>query len=171
MLREVVDLTSLPVLKKDFITNERQVVEAKLMGASAVLLTAAVLPRSVMARLIETTLRQELTPFVEVSGEDELDVVVHGEDCVVAVNNKDIRERERGVGDVNRSLSLLPSTHRTGTRCPVSASGIDEPEVAAKLITAGFKGLLIGTGLLATPSMQAWFTRFDHHRRSGTQTR
>jgi indole-3-glycerol phosphate synthase len=171
MLRETASLTTLPILKKDFVTNERQVVEAKLMGASAVLITVGVLPKSVVARLIEASLRHGLTPFVEVANEDELDVVIHGEHCVVAINNKDIRERERGPADVNRSLSLLPSTRRTGSPCPVSASGISDPELAAKLITAGFKGLLIGTGLLTTPSLQSWFSDFEHHRQAGTRPR
>lgn len=171
MLSDTACLTKLPILKKDFITKESQVAQAKAMGASAVLLTAQILPRSLLRRLIEISLRHGLTPFVEVAREKELDAIVHGEDCVVAINNKDIRQQERDHGDINRSLSLLPSTQRTGTRCPVSASGIDKPEVAAQLITAGFKGLLIGTGLLLADDVESWFKDFERHRETmgGTQ--
>lgn len=165
ILRDVARLTSLPILKKDFITTESQIVQAKDMGASAVLLTARILPRSVFQRLIKTTLRHGLTPFVEAVSEPELEAVVHGEDCVVAINNKDIHRRERGHADINRSLSLCEPALLTGTRCPVSASGIDVPQVAARLITAGFRGVLIGTGLLLAKSAQEWSRDFDQHRR------
>ncbi|MBV8540879.1 MAG: hypothetical protein JO364_17770 [Pseudonocardiales bacterium] len=169
MLRDVARLTSLPILKKDFITTEDQIVQAKGMGASAVLLTARVLPRAVLQRLIRTALRHGLTPFVEAVSEPELEAVVHGEDCVVAINNKDIRRHERGHADIDRSLLLLEAALLTGTRCPVSASGIDEPEVAARLITAGFKGVLIGTGLLLAESVQGWSRDFGRWRGVGRE--
>lgn len=165
MLRDVAQLTNLPILRKDFIATESHIVQTKAMGASAVLLTARIMPTAVLQRLIMTTLRHGLTPFVEVVSERELEAVVHGEDCVVAINNKDIRRQERGHADVGRSLSLFERALLTGTRCPVSASGIDEPEVAARLITAGFKGVLVGTGLLLAGSVQTWSRDFDQHRR------
>jgi len=114
-------------------------------------------------------LRHGLTPFVEAVSEPELEAVVHGEDCVVAINNKDIRRHERGHADIDRSLLLLEAALLTGTRCPVSASGIDEPEVAARLITAGFKGVLIGTGLLLAESVQGWSRDFGRWRGVGRE--
>src|SRR5947209_2250064 len=88
MLREVRELTDLPLLKKDFITREKQIVDAKDMGASAILLTARILPKKPFQHLIEISLQHGLTPFVEIADQDEVDSVVHGEDCIVAVNNK-----------------------------------------------------------------------------------
>ncbi len=166
MLRDVARLTNLPILKKDFITTETQIVQAKSMGASAVLLTARVLPRSVLAHLITTALRHGLAPFVEAVSEAELEAVVHGEDCIIAINNKDIRRQERGPADINKSRSLFAHALLTGTRCPVSASGIDAPDVAAGLIAAGFKGVLIGAGLLLAESIQSWLRDFDQHRQA-----
>lgn len=166
MLRDVARLTNLPVLKKDFITTENQIVQAKNMGASAVLLTVRVLPRPVLAHLITMALRHGLVPFVEVASAAELEAVVHGEDCIIAINNKDIQRQERGPADINRSLSLFEPALLTGTRCVVSASGIDEPDVAAGLIAAGFQGVLIGAGLLLAENMQSWLRDFDQHRRA-----
>jgi indole-3-glycerol phosphate synthase len=57
MLRDVARLTNLPIVRKDFIATESQIARTKDMGASAVLLTARILPRSVFQRLIKTTLR------------------------------------------------------------------------------------------------------------------
>ncbi len=164
MLREVAALTDLPLLKKDFITRDKQLVGAKEMGASAVLLTARILPKSTFQSIIEKALSHGLTPFVEVADHDEIASVIHAEDCIVAVNNKDIRTKERERGDIDVSRSLLEATIETGTPCPVSASAITDPKVAAELIAAGFKGLLIGTGLLQADSIQGWVDEFERHR-------
>jgi indole-3-glycerol phosphate synthase len=164
MLEDVAGLTDLPLLKKDFITREKQIVAAKEMGASAILLTAKILPKKPFQHLIDTTLSHGLTPFVEVADHDELDSVIHPEDCIVAVNNKDIRTHEREPGDIDLSRSLLDATIQTGTPCPVSASAILDPRIGAELIDAGFKGLLIGTGLLRADSIQGWVEEFERHR-------
>jgi indole-3-glycerol phosphate synthase len=137
MLRDVAELTTLPLLQKDFITRERQIAAAKEMGASAILLTAQILPKTALPKLIETTLGHGLTPFVEVIDEDELSRVIHAEDCVVAINNKNIKNQERDAGDI---------------------------DVSRALIAAGFKGLLIGTGLLRSGSVQGWVDEFEQHR-------
>jgi indole-3-glycerol phosphate synthase len=164
MLRDVAELTALPLLKKDFITRERQIEAAKEMGASAILLTAQILPKVALPKLIETTLGHGLTPFVEVVDEDELGRVVHAEECVVAINNKNIKDQERDAGDIDVSRAMLEPALRTGTTCPVSASAITDPKVGAELIAAGFKGLLIGTGLLRSGSVQGWVDEFEQHR-------
>jgi indole-3-glycerol phosphate synthase len=59
---------------------------------------------------------------------------------------------------------MLEATIATGTPCPVSASAITDPRVAAELVDAGFKGLLIGTGLLQSGNVQAWVDEFEQHR-------
>ncbi|MEV3993970.1 indole-3-glycerol-phosphate synthase [Streptomyces sp. NPDC049837] len=158
LLRDVARLTDLPLLQKDFITRRDQLTAAKELGASAVLLTAALLPATAMRTLVETALRTGLTPFVEVTSEAEVAAVPHAADCVIAVNNKDIRARERDAGDIGRSLALLPALRAAGTPCPVSASAIDTPEKAARLLGAGYRGLLIGTALLRAGDPAAWPT-------------
>ena len=83
---------------------------------------------------------------------------------MVAVNNKDIRDRERDCGDTERSQQLLAAVAGSGTPCPVSASGIHRPDAAAHLVDSGYAGLLIGTALLRASSPQAWFAEFNRHR-------
>ena len=164
MLLDVAGLTDLPLLKKDFITRERQIEAAKEMGASAILLTAQILPKTALPKLIESTLGHGLTPFVEVIDEDELSRVIHADECVVAINNKNIKNQERDAGDIDVSRAMLEPALRTGTPCPVSASAITDPKVGAELVAAGFKGLLIGTGLLRSGSVQSWVDEFEQHR-------
>jgi indole-3-glycerol phosphate synthase len=164
MLVEVAGLTDLPLLQKDFITREKQLIRAKEIGASAVLLTARILPKSTFRHMIEATLRHELTPFVEIADHEELASVVHAEQCIVAINNKDIRTQERGAGDLDRSRSLLDAVIDSGTPVPASASAITDPKIAAELVSSGFKALLIGTGLLQADSIKGWIDSFERHR-------
>ena len=86
------------------------------------------------------------------------------EDCIIAINNKNIREQERDSGDIDTSRDLLEPAIEAGTPCPVSASAIIDPRIAAELIDAGFKGLLVGTGLLVADSIQGWVDEFERHR-------
>ncbi|MEV7681996.1 indole-3-glycerol-phosphate synthase [Streptomyces sp. NPDC088341] len=164
LLRDVAALTDLPLLQKDFITRKDQLKTAVELGASAVLLTAALLPRSSMRTLITAALTTGLTPFVEVTEESELDGLPHTDECVIAVNNKDIKVKESDRGDLDRSLALLPALQAAGTPCPVSASAIDSPLAAARLLDAGFGGLLVGTSLLRTASASAWLDELDSAR-------
>ena len=90
--------------------------------------------------------------------------MIHAEECIIAINNKDIRTQEREAGDIDLSRSLLDAVIDTGTPCPVSASAILDPKVAAELVTAGFKGLLIGTGLLRADSVKGFVDEFERHR-------
>lgn len=161
LLAEVVACTGLPVLQKDFITNAGQLRAASDLGASAVLLTAALLPKAGLARLTERALALGLTPFIEVADPAEVEALPSCEECVVAVNNKDIRVRERGDADMDRSLRLLPAVRRTGSPCPVSASGIDDPRVAAGLLGAGYAGLLVGSRLLRADRLESWCEELD----------
>ena len=164
-LRQVAAATDRPLLQKDFITKHGQLRNARELGASAVLLTAALLPRSTLGKLVDAALALGLTPFVEVTSSAEAEAIPRAGQCVVAVNNKDIKLRERDVADVDRSVALLPALARTGTACPVSASGIDRAEVAARLLDEGFAGLLVGTGLLRAPGgVSTWADELDSCR-------
>ena len=161
LLHEVRALTDLPILKKDFITRPSQVLAAREAGADAFLLTAKILPRSAVRSLAQTGLELGITPFIEIASLEEIEGEAFGPGCILAVNNKDILDRERGRGVFERSLSLLPALSRTGTTCPVSASGILDPSTAAALLAAGFKGLLVGTSLLLAEDLEGWFDQLD----------
>jgi indole-3-glycerol phosphate synthase len=164
MLSEVARCTDRPLLLKDFVTRRSQLVQAKEAGASAVLLTLSILPSQVAGGLIDRCLALGLTPFVEVTSEEEVRQVHRVEECVVAVNNKEIRQRERGAPRLDRSVELLPFVRQRGCRCPVSASGIGSPEDAAALLGAGYAGLLMGTALLGSSSPLDFADRVQSHR-------
>jgi indole-3-glycerol phosphate synthase len=157
LLRKVVSRTGLPVLQKDFITRESQVSTAAEIGAGAVLLTAGLITAASLRKLTELALSLGLTPFVEVTSAPEIEAVHLAGECVIAVNNKDIAEKESLEADLGRSLRLLPAVLAAGAACPVSASGIETPEQAIDMIGAGYRGLLVGTTLLRASSPSHWF--------------
>ncbi|SEQ98627.1 indole-3-glycerol phosphate synthase [Actinokineospora terrae] len=159
LLSDVTARSGLPVLQKDFLTREAQLIQARELGAAAVLLTAALLPQRVLATLVDKALVLGLTPFVEVVNEAEVNAVPHANECVIAVNNKDIQVHERGPADLSRSERLLPAIRATGCLAPVSASGIDHPAQAARLVRAGFVAVLVGTVLLRSPDPATWLSR------------
>ncbi|WP_436494545.1 hypothetical protein [Actinokineospora sp. HUAS TT18] len=170
LLREVADRTGKPLLQKDFITRRDHIQQARKSGAAAVLLTAGLLTRSSLANLIDAALSLELTPFVEITAESEIAGITAADQCVIAVNNKDIKTGERDTGDLSRSERMLPFLRAAGTRAPVSASGIDTPETAARLVDLGYRGLLVGTALLRAPSVADWLDSFDSARKTAASS-
>ncbi|MCG8919185.1 hypothetical protein L6E12_25730 [Actinokineospora sp. PR83] len=159
LLRTVSASTGLPLLRKDFIVRESDLDDSLAWGADAVLITASVLPAGALDGLVTGALRRGLTPFVEVTTAAEVAAVPHADECVVAVNNKDIGDRERGSADLGRSRELLAAVLATGTPCPVSASGLDDPVAAAGLVADGYAGLLVGTGVLRA-DVDGWVAAF-----------
>ncbi|KGJ81744.1 indole-3-glycerol phosphate synthase [Cryobacterium roopkundense] len=149
LVDEVVRTTSRPVLQKDFFMRREQLVAAHRAGVSAVLLTAQLLHRDSLKALVNHALDLGLTPFVEVVTLQEIHDVPRAESCVIAVNNRDIRNKEQGPSNLDRSHDLFGAVRDTGTPLPVSASGIDSAEAAAALLAVGYRGLLVGTALLA----------------------
>ncbi len=156
LLREVASLTDLPILRKDMIRGENELGEAKAMGASAVLLIARVLSRSALRRLTLAALEHDLTPVVEIATPSDLQRVAEPTRCVISVNNKDVLARERGAGDLRRSLALLPALRCAQAHATVSASAIERSADARRLLKAGFDALLIGTGLLLADDLGQW---------------
>lgn len=141
--------TGLPVLRKDFIVSRSHLEESARLGASAVLLTCALLRPRDLARLAGLALDLGLTPFVEAASAAELEGLSLPCGTVLAVNNRNIRQRETDGGSIERSLALHGMARRVQPEgLLVSASGITRPEQAAQVLAAGFDAVLIGTALM-----------------------
>lgn len=141
--------TGLPVLRKDFIVSRAHLEESARLGASAVLLTCTLLRPRDLARLAGLALELGLTPFVEAASAPELEGLSLPEGAVLAVNNRNIRERETDGGSIERSLALQGAARQVQRQgLLISASGITRPEQAAQVLAAGYDGVLIGTALM-----------------------
>lgn len=132
-----------PVLRKDFITERYQVLEARARGASAVLLIAAALSRERIRELVEYAAGLEMECLVEVHDAGDVNKALDGGAGVVGINNRDLRTLEVDLGTTERLLSLVPA----GT-VVVSESGISEREQVRRLEALGVDALLIGEALM-----------------------
>ena len=144
----------LPCLRKDFMVDEYQVVEARAHRADAILLIAAVLTNAEIRHLAAVAEGFSLDVLVEVHTGDELDRVLDagvaspGESGHVAigVNNRDLRTFEVAV---DRSLDLVERIPAGIVR--VTESGISNPAEISRLRKAGFDAFLIGESLMRQP--------------------
>jgi len=127
-----------PVLRKDFMIDEYQVLEARAWGADVILLIAAVLEKEKVRDLSALARSLGLEVLLEVHEESELDVLNENID-IVGVNNRDLK---RMITDVNTSLAL--SEKIPADFLKISESGISDAGTIRRLIDQGYAGFLIG---------------------------
>lgn len=137
-LVRVREANTIPILRKDFLIDEYQVLEARAWGADVILLIAAVLGKDEVSKLSALARSLGLEVLLEVHEESELDVLNDNID-IVGVNNRDLK---RMVTDVNASLTLSEKIPEDFTK--ISESGISDPETISTLKEYGYSGFLIG---------------------------
>lgn len=137
----------LPVIRKDFTLEEKQIVEAAANGADAILLIAAILTTAEMRRLREFATSLGLDVLVEVHDGVELDRVIESGATVIGVNNRDLRTFE-----VKLETSLELAERIPATAVKVSESGIFTRDHITTLRAAGYQAFLVGESLMRDPS-------------------
>lgn len=136
---------TIPVLYKNFVVDEFQLYEAALCGASAVLLIAACLSKTVCKTLLEKAHALGLEVLLEMHSEEELEYCELQPD-VCGINNRNLGSFVTSVENSFRLAELLPKD-----AVKVSESGISSPETIRQLRAAGFRGFLIGETFMKTP--------------------
>ncbi len=128
-----------PILRKDFIVDTYQIIEAKSIGSDAVLLIAAILDESKLTEFARFSKSLGLEVLVEIRSQKELyDSITESAD-VIGVNNRNLETFDV---DINNSIDLLPLL--PGESIKISESGISTPDDLITLKNAGFDGFLIG---------------------------
>lgn len=134
---------SLPVLRKDFTVSDRDVCDARLMGADAVLLIVAALDDHELAHLHSLAIRIGLDVLVEVHDADELNRALDVGATLIGVNQRDLVTFEV---DRRRAADLRPIM--PGGTVSVAESGVGGPEDAAALRAAGYDAILVGESVV-----------------------
>lgn len=129
----------IPIIRKDFIVDEYQILEARLLGADAILLIAACLTAGEIDRFTTFAHQQQLEVLLELHGPEEVEKIPAGID-MVGVNNRNLKDFSVGM---EHSLELFDQLPATAVK--VSESGIEDPEVILALRRRGYQGFLIGT--------------------------
>lgn len=132
----------IPILRKDFMVDEYQIIEAKAMGADVILLIAAALELEQIKRLAICAKSLGLEILFEIHAREELDKIVDEVD-MVGVNNRNLKDFKV---DIEHSLKLAEELPEKFVK--VSESGIDNVETINYLKKHGFKGFLIGENFM-----------------------
>lgn len=135
----------LPLLRKEFIIDEYQIIEAKAIGADAILLIAAILTKSEIKKFSELAKSLGLDVLLEVHDEDELQKSIMPSLDMIGVNNRDLKTFEVDLKNSKNLSELIPEEF-----IKVSESGISSIEAIKELRPFGFQGFLIGENFMKT---------------------
>ena len=142
-LKEVRKITQLPILRKDFMIDEYQIYEAKLMGADCILLIASILNDEEISHFIDLAENLKLDYLIEVHDKIELDRVKMFENAIIGVNNRNLKTFEV---DIQNSINLKQEFD--GKNIFVSESGITNSSDIEMLKSNGINVYLIGESLM-----------------------
>ena len=135
-------LSSLPILRKDFVIDAYQLFEARAAGADACLLIASVLDAAACHHLAAVAHDVGLEVLLEIHEEKELEAFSPYVD-IIGVNNRNLHLFQTDPGQSVKLFPLLPKE-----AVPISESGLLKPSIAAQLSSVGYKGFLIGEAFM-----------------------
>ncbi len=149
-LSAIRETVAVPVLRKDFIIDRYQLLEARVAGADAVLLIAEVLDDAALSFLLSETHALGMEALVEFYERDNLDRVLGSGARVIGINNRDLRTF---VTRLEHTLDLAPTLAQRC--CLVSESGIRNRQDVLRLEAAGVRAVLVGETLMREPDIGA----------------
>ena len=149
-LREIRKVVDVPLLRKDFILDSYQLVEARVAGADAVLLIAECLDDCNLRKLYNETIELGMTPLVECYEPSNLARVIEAGATLIGINNRDLRTFETDLQHTIRLRKQIPDDCLV-----VGESGIHEPSDVKLLADANVDAILVGESLMSKPDIGA----------------
>jgi indole-3-glycerol phosphate synthase len=144
-LRQVRAAVTLPLLRKDFILDSYQLLEARAAGADAILLIAECLDDCQLRKLHNETIELGMTPLVEFYEPENLHRVLDAGATLIGINNRDLRTFRTDLDHTIRLRAQIPAD-----RLVVGESGVHGPSDVRKLADAGVDAILVGEHLMAS---------------------
>lgn len=142
-LTDVTNQVSLPVLRKDFTIDPSQIYEARILGASAVLLIAALLPDKTIASYMQLADDLGLSVLLEIHTMDELMRALDLSAPIIGINNRDLHTFHVDLSVTERLAPMIPAG-----RTIVSESGIHTASDLSRCYRSGVQSVLIGESLM-----------------------
>lgn len=152
---------AVPMLRKDFIIDEYQIVEAKSIGTDVILLIAAMLDAATIKRFASFAHSLHMEVLLEVHNEEELLQNLNADADLIGVNNRNLKTFEVSIDVSKRLYPLIP---RNAVK--ISESGIDKVESIIELQKIGFQGFLIGQKFMEQPDPGLACHNFIHELKS-----
>jgi len=142
-LTAIAPAVGVPLLRKDFVLERYQLLEARAAGADAVLLIAEILPGAMLAELHQEALKLGLHVLIELHDAEQLDRVLMLNPALVGINNRNLRTFETRL---DHTLELMTQISKEAT--VISESGIRTRADLDRLAAAGVSGVLVGESLM-----------------------
>ena len=149
-LREIASAVSIPCLRKDFTVDEYMIYEAKLLGASAVLLICSILSETQIKEYIAICDELGLSATVEAHDEQEVGTAIRSGARIIGVNNRNLKDFSVDTDNSARLRELIPQDVLF-----VSESGVKNAEDVKRLCEIGADAVLIGEALMKAPDKKA----------------
>ncbi len=137
------EATTLPVLRKDFMIDEFQIYESRVLGADCVLLIAAILNDAEMMHFSDTAQQLGMDVLVEVHDAEEMQRALHLDNVILGVNNRNLRTFKTTLDTTLELLEMVPDG-----RMVVTESGIKDPADVHMMRSQGVDAFLIGESLM-----------------------
>lgn len=151
---EIRQAVATPMLRKDFVVDEYQIYQARLMGADAVLLICALLDTKTIAQYLDLCGRLGLAALVEAHDEAEICSAAEAGARIIGVNNRNLKDFSVDFSNAARLREKIPPS-----AVYVAESGVRGPEDAAALKKIGADAALIGEALMRAPDKGALLAR------------
>lgn len=150
-LEEIAAAVKIPVLCKDFIIDEYQIYEAKVLGARALLLICALLDKKILAAFLALARSLSLSVLTEVHNEAELETALACEARIIGINNRDLKTFNVDLAVTERLRPRIPKGHIV-----VSESGVHTKDDVKRLVSCGVDALLVGESVMKAACKKAF---------------
>jgi len=155
LLEAIAAKINVPILRKDFISDTAELHVTKKLGASAVLLIAAIMDEKTLTALYEQAINIGLEPLVEVHTVKEMEFAKTLNPQLVGINNRNIIDLERDSGNADRTRLLANDKPKNALL--ISESGILSAKDAKQAVCAGADAILVGTALWQAADMKLMY--------------
>ena len=149
-LKEITETVSMPCLRKDFTVDPYQIYQAKVLGASAVLLICSILSEAQISQYLEISSELGLSALVETHDEKEVQMALRAGAGIIGVNNRNLKDFSVDTENSRRLRQMIPDSVVF-----VSESGVKSASDVALLTDIGADAVLIGETLMRAPDKKA----------------
>ncbi|MCT4542542.1 MAG: indole-3-glycerol phosphate synthase TrpC [Vallitalea sp.] len=147
-LQDISKQVNIPLLRKDFIIDSIQIYEAKLLGASAVLLIAAILDEKKLQNFLAIAKSLAMDALVEVHNEKELEMVLKTDAVIIGINNRNLHTFEVNIDTTIKLRKMIPDDMLV-----ISESGIFTGDDIKRLCQVKIDGILVGESFMRSKSI------------------
>lgn len=158
-LREIAQKVRIPIIRKDFTVDEYMIYEARILGASAILLICAILSEEQIKKYQQIAEELGMSALVEAHDEEEVKMALRCNASIIGVNNRDLQTFQVDINNSIRLRKLVPEEIIF-----VSESGMKEREDIRQLEENGTNAVLIGETLMRSPDKKAMLEELSGRR-------